>query len=86
METELTVKLIQSGISIVVGLIALLYRKRLAKEMAEKLKNVYGRLFNIKRVFETKWMDWYLELAFTVFGIGALVFASFSILGPINNW
>lgn len=86
MSEELIVKLIQSAASLAVGILALVYRRRLAREMAEKFKDVYGRFFNIQEVFESKWMLWYLELAFFVFGLGALIFTIFNITGPINNW
>lgn len=86
MSEELAIKLIQSSVSLIVGITALIYRRRLAREMAEKFKNVYGKLFNIQEIFETKWVMWYLELAFVVLGVGALVFALFNVTGPINNW
>jgi hypothetical protein len=81
----LTLKLVQSIVPLAVGVAALIYRRRLAQEMADKFKNVYGKFFHVEKVFETKWMRWYLEFAFIVFGIGALIFAIFNITVSINN-
>ena len=86
MSTALLVKVIQSGVSIIVGILALLYRKRLTQEITTKFKNVYGKGFNIEKVFDSKLFNWYLEFGFVLFGICAFIFAFFSIFGPINNW
>ena len=48
MSTALLVKVIQSGVSIIVGILALLYRKRLTQEITTKFKNVYGKGYTLE--------------------------------------
>ena len=52
--------------------------------MAGKFKAVYGKLFNMERVFEARWMIGYLRFGFILFGICAIIFAVFNITGPIK--
>jgi hypothetical protein len=83
-DPELGIKLFQSTVVVVSGVLALYFNRRLAKEMAGKFKAVYGKLFNMERVFEAKWMIGYLRFGFILFGICAIIFAVFNITGPIK--
>jgi hypothetical protein len=65
-------KLIQSASALIVGILALVYYRRLAHEMAGKFKHVYGKALNIQSLFDSKWIRWYLEMLFIVLGVGAL--------------
>jgi hypothetical protein len=83
-DTEFGIKLFQSIAVVVSGVLALYFNRRLAKEMAGKFKAVYGKLFNIDRVFEANWMLGYLRFGFVLFGVCAIGFAVFNIIGPIK--
>ena len=83
-DTELGIKLFQSAVVVVSGVLALYFNRRLAGEMAGKFRAVYGKLFNIERVFEAKWLISYLRFGFILFGICAIIFAVFNITGPIE--
>ena len=52
--TVLTIKVFQSVVVLITGLLALYYNKRLAGEMVDQFKSVYGRLFKIGRVLIPK--------------------------------
>jgi hypothetical protein len=46
-DPELAIQLLQSIVVVVSGVFALYFNRRFAKEMAGKLKAVYGKLFNV---------------------------------------
>ncbi len=75
--------LVQAGISVIVGVMAIFYRKRLTREFTAKFIQVYGNFFNSKKVFTSKFFNDYLEVGFVVFGICALIFAFFNIVRSI---
>ena len=84
--TTLILELIQSSFSLMAAAVALYYNRRLAQEMNDIFKTVYGRLFNIERIFESKFMLGYFRLGFYIFGIASIIFAVFNITEPIYSW
>jgi hypothetical protein len=78
------IKLFQSAVVLTTAALALYYNKRLAEEMAQKLKAVYGRIFKIERVFDSRLIRGYLRFLFVLFGVCAIGFAVFNITGPIK--
>jgi hypothetical protein len=79
-----SIKFFQSAAVLTTALLAIFYNKRLAEEMIRKFKAVYGRLFRIERVFESKLIKGYLRFLFILFGVCAIGFAVFNITGPIK--
>ena len=82
--TVLTIKAFQSVVILITGLLALYYNKRLAGEMVDQFKSVYGRLFKIGHVFDSKIVGGYLRFLFILYGVCAIGFAVFNITGPIE--
>ena len=80
----LMIKLFQSAVVLATAALALYYNKRLAEEMAQKFKAVYGRIFKIERVFDSRLIKGYLRFLFVLFGICGAIFAVFNITGPIK--
>jgi hypothetical protein len=78
------IKLFQSAVVLITGLLALYYNKRLTREMIHKFKSVYGRLFKIERVFDSRIVIGYLRFLFILFGVCAIGFAVFNITGPVG--
>ena len=82
--TVLTIKMFQSVVVLITGLLALYYNKRLSGEMGDQFRSVYGRLFKIGRVFDSKIVGRYLRFLFILYGVCAIGFAVFNTTGPID--
>jgi hypothetical protein len=78
------IKFLQSAVVLTTAVLALYYNKRLAEEMAEKFKAVYGRIFKIESVFDSRLIKGYLRFLFCLFGVCAIIFAVFNLTGPIE--
>jgi hypothetical protein len=80
----LMIKCFQSAVVLTTAALALYYNRRLAEEMAQKFKDVYGRIFKIERAFDSRLVKGYLRFLFVLFGVCATIFAVFNITGPIK--
>lgn len=79
-------KLTQSALLFVFGILALYNNKRLAFEMSERFKRFYGPLFHIDKVVEHKIFSNFARFVFIIMGISALIGSVIIMTGPINNW
>ncbi len=86
MSTEFIILLVQAGIAVGLGVMAIYSRRRLTQEMVVKFKNAYGKTEGMKKFFDSRLINLYLEFGFLLFGVCAFIFAFFRIFGPINNW